>query len=233
SPSLASSRKRTEKLKVRNELLKEKNALEYTLVKKLVRDEIKNDVVIQGLDKESAAHQKAADDLKKYKEMRHGLATDIKDVNPEQVKFAKQEYFKAKGEYEKLNGWQKFWADRLPVSLYGKADLVAKMDAYKEVFNDLGVTPETLDAEYAKDVKEKENKSLADEVNKIEQIDINGKDEVRVKDNDLNMALGDLTDLEKSAQNNEAQKTQYKRFEVQLDEKDKKIDAPQINVPKN
>ncbi len=232
SPELALSKKIIEKLKIRNEIYDQKTDLEAVSVKQSVNDKIKEDTTIQEYDNQIAEYTASIDNLKKYKEMRPALADNILDVDPEQVKFAKQEFFNAKEEFGKLNGWQQFWANFLPAALYGKANIANKINAYKEVFNDLGVKPGTLDAEYARYA---EDKAIADGLNSIEnvgQVPFD-KEDVRVKDNDLNMALGDLTDLEKGAQKNDAQKTQYKRYEVQLDNEDKKIDAPQINVPKN
>ncbi|MCQ2602290.1 MAG: hypothetical protein MJ193_00030, partial [Clostridia bacterium] len=177
---------------------------------------LKNNDVLKSIDEETKLKSTAIDNLNKFQEIGPTLVEITGAMDQKNVDAVKQDFFKAKDEYAKLNGWQQFWADRLPAWMYGKADISNRIAAGKEVLNSIGVKPETLEAEYEKYLGHKEIKSIDDEVNKIEQMDINGKDEVRVKDNDFNMALGDVTNLEKGAQKNDAQKSQYKRYEVQL-----------------
>lgn len=78
-------------------------------------------------------------DLKTYEKMRNALGRDKSDLDPKKVDDAVEKYRTAKGAFDKLNGWQRFWGSVLPASWYKPAEQYLEMKAYEEALNEVHI----------------------------------------------------------------------------------------------
>lgn len=163
------------------------------------------------IKKINSEYENKIENLKKdeaYCAKRESIELTRLTAKQERMEGAWSKYVEAQKNFDKLNGWQKFWASVLSSKLYKKAELYDRVEGYKESMKEMGFTQSEIDKELKNRIEAKEEGKVVPKENK------------KVDQKDFNKNLGKETESPELSNNNLSQSKQ-----VNVENKKEKINT--------